>query len=45
VLTETNLESLARQLSFEHVGLDPDDLVALFEQQRALLRAHRDSLA
>jgi hypothetical protein len=45
VLTETNLESLARQLSFELVGLDPADLVAFFEQQRALLRAHRDSLA
>jgi hypothetical protein len=40
-LLDTSLESLARRMSDELVGLDPDDLVAFFEQQRAHLRAQR----
>jgi hypothetical protein len=45
VLLETNLESFAQQVTNELVGLDPVDLVGLFEQQRAHLRANRVSLA
>lgn len=42
VLIDTSLENFARQMVYELVGLDPDELVAFFEQQRAHLRAHRE---
>lgn len=45
VLLDTNLEKFAGQLAYELVGLDPDDLVALFEQQRAQLQAQRAPIA
>lgn len=44
VVLETSLESFARQLASELVGLDPGALVALFEQQRAELRTQRASV-
>lgn len=44
LLLDTNLESFARQLADELVGLDPAELVAFFEQQREHMRAHRESV-
>ena len=45
LLLDTNLEGLARQLADELIGLDPDDLVAFFEQQREHMRAQREPVA
>lgn len=45
LLLEYDVASFARQVSYELVGVDPDALVALVEQQRHELRARAASVA